>query len=214
VAAHGTGALNIDACRVGTDFQAAAPTSAGGMLRLDGFSTVDELRAAAERGEKCPNGRDARATLARVETFKDRIAGWRKPPPGRWPTNVVLDEHTAAEVDQQAAAGNSDTDDGASQFFPVFRYCAKADRRERPTVNGVSHPTVKPLELMRWLIRLVTPPGGVVLDPFAGSGTTGEAALLERKRAILIEREGDYLPLIVARLTKPLEVGLDLDGCM
>jgi DNA modification methylase len=50
------------------------------------------------------------------------------------------------------------------------------------------------------------------LDPFAGSGTTGEAAILEHKRAILIEREADYLPLIVARLSKPMALGFDLDG--
>jgi DNA modification methylase len=55
---------------------------------------------------------------------------------------------------------------------------------------------------MRWLVRLVTPPGGLVLDPFAGSGTTGEAAIVEGFRAILIEREPDYLPLIVSRLTR------------
>ena len=64
---------------------------------------------------------------------------------------------------------------------------------------------------MRWLVRLVTPPGGVVLDPFAGSGTTGEAAIHEHKRAILIEREDDYLPLIVARLSKPMAIGFDFD---
>lgn len=66
----------------------------------------------------------------------------------------------------------------------------------------VAHPTVKPLDLMRWLVRLITPPGGVVLDPFAGSGTTGEAALMEGMRCVLIEREADYLPLIVQRLTR------------
>ena len=55
---------------------------------------------------------------------------------------------------------------------------------------------------MRWLVRLVTPPGGLVLDPFAGSGTTGEAALLEGMRAILVERDEQYLPLIAARLER------------
>ncbi|ARM70704.1 DNA methylase [Mycobacterium phage Kingsley] len=69
--------------------------------------------------------------------------------------------------------------------------------------------TVKPLDLMRWLVRLVTPPNGVVLDPFAGSGTTAEACIHEHKRCITIEREADYLPLIVARLSKPIEVGFD-----
>lgn len=68
---------------------------------------------------------------------------------------------------------------------------------------------VKPLDLMRWLVRLVTPPGGLVLDPFAGSGTTAEACVHEHMRCITIEREADYLPLIVARLTKPIAVGFD-----
>lgn len=61
---------------------------------------------------------------------------------------------------------------------------------------------MKPLELIKWLVKLVTPPGGTVLDPFAGSGTTGEAAYLEGFNAILIEREPDYLPLIEARMAK------------
>ncbi len=68
--------------------------------------------------------------------------------------------------------------------------------------NRVAHPTVKPLELMRWLVRLVTPPDGTVLEPFAGSGTTAEAAMREGFRCIAIEREADYLPLIEARLNR------------
>ena len=90
---------------------------------------------------------------------------------------------------------------GASRFFPVFKYAGKACFfRERSVVDGIHHPTVKPLELMRWLVRLVAPPGGVVLDPFAGSGTTAEACLQENRRCIIIERETDYLPLIMRRL--------------
>ena len=61
---------------------------------------------------------------------------------------------------------------------------------------------VKPLTLMRWLVRLVTPPGGTVLEPFAGSGTTVEACLLEGFRCVAIEREADYLPLIVQRINR------------
>lgn len=99
---------------------------------------------------------------------------------------------------------------GASRFFPVFRYQAKADAAERPRVDGVAHPTVKPLELMRWLVRLVTPPGGKVLDPFAGSGTTGEACVIEGFGCVLVEREAAYLPLIVSRLSKPLQPTLAL----
>ena len=98
---------------------------------------------------------------------------------------------------------------GASRFFPTFRYEAKAPTSERPRVGEVAHPTVKPLDLMRWLVRLVTPPGGVVLEPFAGSGTTAEACVIEGFHCIAIEREADYLPLIVQRLTKPIEPVLD-----
>ena len=65
---------------------------------------------------------------------------------------------------------------------------------------------------MRWLVRLVTPGGGIVLEPFAGSGTTAEACVVEGFRCIAIEREADYLPLIVSRLTKPIEQVLDLGG--
>ena len=83
-----------------------------------------------------------------------------------------------------------------------FKYCAKAPKSERPVVNGVSHSTVKPLKLTRWLVKLVTPPGGTVLDPFAGSGTTLEAALLEGFDSIGIESEADYIPLIHARLDR------------
>ena len=72
--------------------------------------------------------------------------------------------------------------------------------------------TVKPLDLMRWLVRLVTPPGGVVLEPFAGSGTTLEAALIEGFACIGIEREADYLPLILSRITKPLDQVLDFES--
>ncbi len=61
---------------------------------------------------------------------------------------------------------------------------------------------MKPLDLMRWLVRLVTPPGGLVLDPLAGSGTTAEACVLEGMRCIAIEREADYLPLIAARMAR------------
>jgi hypothetical protein len=108
--------------------------------------------------------------------------------------------HTGAEY---ADAG------GASRFFPVFRYEAKAATSERPTVNGVAHPTVKPIDLMRWLVRLVTPDGGLVLDPFAGSGTTAEACIHEHMRCITIEREAEYLPLVLARLSKPMEIGFN-----
>lgn len=105
------------------------------------------------------------------------------------------------------AANRADTygdSGGASRFFPVFRYQAKAPSRERPKVDGVAHSTVKPLALMRWLVRLVTPPDGLVLDPFAGSGTTVEACVLEGFRCIAIEQDAQYLPLIEVRLKRSM----------
>jgi DNA modification methylase len=81
----------------------------------------------------------------------------------------------------------------AARFF----YSAKADAGDR---LGSKHPTVKPVDLMRWLVRLVTPPGGHVLDPFAGSGTTAMACLAEGFHATLIEREAEYVADIRRRL--------------
>jgi site-specific DNA-methyltransferase (adenine-specific) len=203
VLAHGTGALNIDGCRVETDWK-TDPTRRGWQ------------------------GRNLASTNSTV-TFVDHNKELSQPhAAGRWPPNVVLDETQAAELDKQSGitkdgvavqrnrSGSkpgsvygpyqNTTDDqgyggggGASRFFPVFKYQAKAPAKERPKVNDISHPTVKPLALMRWLVKLVTPPGGIVLDPFAGSGTTGEACLLEGFQAVLIESEADYIPLIRKR---------------
>jgi DNA modification methylase len=99
---------------------------------------------------------------------------------------------------------------GASRFFPnfenqpPFRYQAKASRRERnaglPDGQPSTHPTVKPIELMRWLVRLVTPPGGTVLDPFAGTGSTGCAAVQEGFNFIGIEAEPEYAEIARRRI--------------
>jgi hypothetical protein len=112
-------------------------------------------------------------------------------PGHRWPSNVYLDENQSQVLD--------DTIGGRpSRFFWV----AKPSPAERVRVDGVSHPTVKPLSLVRELVRLVTPNGGVVLDPFAGSGTTAEACVLEGCAAIVIEKDPQYLPLIRQRVIR------------
>ena len=204
---HGTGALNIDGCRIGmsdadravVDNRSGKADSAGGGVFREGFGA----RPAGER--------------------------FTSDPAGRWPANVVLDESQAEELDRQSGTSKSPTSyvrtaearsriyspsigyskpgdvalnygdsGGASRFF----YVAKAPKSERPVVDGTAHPTVKPLALMRWLVRMVTPPNGTVLDPFAGSGTTLEAAMLEGFNVIGIEREADYLPLIRARIER------------
>jgi site-specific DNA-methyltransferase (adenine-specific) len=195
---HGTGALNIDGCRI---------------------ATTDNLNGGGYSGER------REAFGATSYAIKRGGLGPFVQPAGRWPANVVLDEDQAAELDQQSGVSKSPApyvqrsevvgiygaekhhdrasthhgdSGGASRFF----YVAKAPARERPKVDGTAHPTVKPLTLMRWLCRLVTPPDGVILEPFAGSGTTVEAALLEGFRVVAIEREADYLPLIQARLDR------------
>jgi site-specific DNA-methyltransferase (adenine-specific) len=110
---------------------------------------------------------------------------------GRWPANVILDQASAKFVDEQSGENPS-----------RFIYVAKASKRDRnegvETAN--SHPTVKPTTLMRYLIKLVTPPGGTVLDPFTGSGSTGKAALLDGYHFVGAELTEEYLPIIQGRL--------------
>lgn len=83
-----------------------------------------------------------------------------------------------------------------------FFYSAKASKADR---NGSKHPTVKPISLKQWLARLITPPRGLVLDPFAGSGTTGAACRLEGFMSILIEREPEYWADIERRMSEPAQ---------
>ena len=181
---------------------------------------VDECRIGAE----CQTGW-RRGTVA-GDTWTDKNCGLRKagearPVDGRWPANVAHDgsDEVLRAFPETAARGNvgpserrpnqgavftgygtgdcgakyaSDTG-SAARFF----YTAKADKQDR---WGSRHPTVKPIDLIRWLVRLVTPAGGLVLDPFAGSGTTGAAAFAEGRNAILIEREGQYVADIRERM--------------
>ena len=95
------------------------------------------------------------------------------------------------------AKGHKARDDGGVKSAARFFYCAKANKQDRA---GSKHPTVKPIALMRYLCRLVTPPGGLVLDPFAGSGTTGQAAIEEGFRVVMIEREAQYQQDIINRM--------------
>jgi site-specific DNA-methyltransferase (adenine-specific) len=188
VLTHGTGAINIDGCRVG----AGEPrqSSTGGMGR----------KASPVYGSFA--NQDVERTTE-----------------GRWPANLIhdgSDEVLAAFPESESAqrVGNRTGKEGgilgafvgqkdvvmghsdsgsAARFF----YTAKADAEDR---IGSKHPTVKPLSLMQYLCRLVTPPGGTILDPFAGTGTTGEAAWREGFNAVLIEREPEYQADIARRM--------------
>lgn len=119
---------------------------------------------------------------------------------GKWPTNVALDGSQADALD--TLTGTWDGDDPISRRFPIFRFEAKPDRDERPRAFGVSHATVKPVGLMRWLISLLTRPGGLVVEPFSGSGSTIEAAVRAGFRVAAIERDASFLPLIESRLDR------------
>lgn len=111
--------------------------------------------------------------------------------PTRWPGNAHLDGATAARL-------IGPTTQTPERAFWV----SKPNKHERVIIDGVAHPTVKPLDLMRRLVRLVTPAGGIVLDPFAGSGTTLEACFMDKMQAVGIEREPDYAALITARIKR------------
>jgi DNA modification methylase len=115
---------------------------------------------------------------------------------GRWPANVMVDEEAAAIID--AAAGGE-----VARFF--YSPKASTEEREWGKPEGAAtpwniHPTVKPVDLMRWLCRLVTPPGGLVLDPFCGSGSTGVAAVLEGFGFIGCELDETHMQIAAHRI--------------
>jgi len=203
VLTHGTGALNIDASRIGTDggtYKASKPDGASNGIYGNGI-----------------NG-DANKTSLNA---------------GRWPANILLDEEAAALLDEQSGVSASPApyfqqtkskginapetrndvqsshhgdSGGASRFF----YVAKASRSERNAgLERNIHPTVKPVALMKYLIRLVVPKGGTVLDPFLGSGTTAVAAIEEGVEWIGCEREPEYVEIIKARVSAA-QPGMDL----
>lgn len=174
---HGTGALNVDGCR--------SPMSAEDRENFERGSEA-WVKMSLERGLD----KKASSIYGEYNIAAPSAANYG----GRWPANVLLDEEAAHAVDKQSP--------DASRYFPIFIYEPKADGAERPLAGGKLHPTVKPLDLMRWLVRLATPPDGIVLEPFAGSGTTVEAAVCEGFGCIAVEREADYLPLILQRINR------------
>lgn len=190
VLAHGVGAINIDGCRVPTEeIITATRNTALGRLNDDAWQPrpgVYEQKA----GGRFPANVIHDGSDDVVSAFPFTTTGAVKP-------GTVDQGKTAGTLG--AFAGRvmpaREADSGsASRFF----YCAKATKAERA---GSQHPTVKPIALMRYLCRLVTPPGGLVLDPFAGTGTTGQAAIEEGFRALLIEREDEYVADIRRRLS-------------
>lgn len=189
VLAHGTGALNIDGCRVAIDPQSDMSqirTMHRNVRDADdgwGMSTVSGDIPQVVRPEgRWPANAIHDGSDEVVACFPDS-AGQQGDVRGTEPSSVTADIYGKFSGRVAAAARN---DSGsAARFF----YTAKADANDR---IGSKHPTVKPVDLMQWLCRLVTPPGGTILDPFSGTGSTGEAAFREGFNAVLIEREDEY----------------------
>jgi DNA modification methylase len=146
-----------------------------GGINVDGCRVGNEMLPAIVSGVSCIGTFEG----AEGNTTPERI--------GRFPANLILDE-TAAEV------LNGQSGQEVSRFF----YVAKASKKDRG--EGNAHPTCKPTTLMAYLCRMVTPPGGTVLDPFAGSGSTGVGSLREGFSFIGIEREAEYIDIIERRL--------------
>jgi DNA modification methylase len=199
---HGTGGLNIDGTRVGT----SRPASHMDPNKFKSWKETDG-------NERSPsNEPDLRTDI------------------GRFPANVILDEDAAKVLDEQTgitgggkfsksggrnlkgesrsfgafdqkvknAPDNYGDEGGASRFF----YVAKASKSDRG--EGNVHPTVKPIKLMEYLIKLVTPEGGIVLDPFMGSGTTGVAAVRNGFQFRGVELDEKYFHIAQARLEKEI----------
>jgi site-specific DNA-methyltransferase (adenine-specific) len=222
VLAHGTGGLNIDGCRVAgvvPQVIQGGQRSSGGIMNANGGErgTLSQPHDAGRwPANLIHDGSDEVVGLF-PETGASK-AGVRDP-------NGSMGYHGGASGLPGVVSGHSDKGGSAARFF----YCAKASKRDRDeglegfelkrggsetfdprTRDGVGaerqptranvHPTVKPTDLMRYLCRLVTPPGGVVLDPFMGSGSTGKAAALEGFSFIGIERESEFFEIASRRI--------------
>jgi DNA modification methylase len=223
-AIYGTGAINIDACRVGTEVRINPAASTSSMQR----------KSRADIGYRSDDGVGPGSPASEAH--------------GRWPANVVHDgsEEVVACFPETKSGGAPTAGNRNGGVFGIyaarsltnhgsaarFFYCAKASKADRDeglghlapqafvqfqTGNGESgaasslsegretqyrniHPTVKPEDLMRWVVRLCTPPGGTVLDPFTGSGSTGKAAVLEGLDFIGCELTDEYVPIARARI--------------
>ncbi|MDR0592425.1 MAG: site-specific DNA-methyltransferase [Bifidobacteriaceae bacterium] len=146
---------------------------------------------------KAPTPLTIAANLLEHDTGAINTAAGHQPA-DRWPKNAALDQAAALILDQDCAARPGER----SGLFPVFRHHPKATRAERPELDGGAHQTVKPLGLMRWLCTLFCPPDGVLLDPFAGSGATLEAAHQLGIESAGIELDPAHQQLIKTRFTQ------------
>ncbi|HBO5562979.1 DNA-methyltransferase [Pseudomonas aeruginosa] len=228
VLAHGTGALNIDGCRIPSE-PMPPNTGAGGLPRR----REDEQRGPGAVSQPHAGGRWPANLIhdgsEEVVTLFPADAGQAAPLATR-NSDKTRNSYGAFACSPDAHFSPHDAGGSAARFF----YCAKASRRDRnegcehverkplhwssgsqnpgsfqadgtDKTSQNNHPTVKPTDLMAYLVRLVTPPGGKVLDPFTGSGSTGKAAVREGFEFVGIEREAPYLAIAEARIAHELE---------
>lgn len=219
VLAHGTGAINIDGCRVEGSHSYTPRLNANRNLNDDGWAKIGQKEKEVTSTGRWPANLIHDGSEEVLDGFPDSNSG---------------NGTRKAKINNSMGfhGGDSSYDDfnygdkgSAARFF----YCAKASKKdrnegceelierrggsetfdksnrdgvgeERQPLNKNHHPTVKPTDLMRYLCRLVTPPKGIVLDPFMGSGSTGKAALLEGFDFIGIEREAEYIKIAEARI--------------
>jgi site-specific DNA-methyltransferase (adenine-specific) len=191
---HGTGALNIDGARVATS---------------DGYEKAWDRPVSTNIGA---------GAFVNPEASHRLDLSSHKPTLGRWPANLMHDGSPevvdrlgeASRFFYCAKASRADREEGCEQLPEVRRTDGRETEHHVPNLRTTAlrnhHPTVKPTELMRYLIRLITPPGGTVLDPFMGSGSTGKAAMLEGATFRGCDLDPAYLAIAEARILFGLQL--------
>lgn len=220
---YGTGAINIDGCRVATDELTPRNNSNTETIYKKGFEGEPKTINPSPLG-RWPANLIHDGSEEVLQAFPEAPGQMAKSRADGEPMNNKI--YGAMKFGTETMHPRQDGTKSAARFF----YCAKASRkdreegcealpekqyshdgREKPIDNAYQrnsnsnsnsnhHPTVKPTDLMRYLVRLVTPPGGVVLDPFMGSGSTGKAAVLEGFGFIGMEREAEYCQIAEGRI--------------
>ena len=228
VRAHGTGALGIDACRIPTDenLNGGAYAKFGNRGSLEGDLREGAAQGMFQAGKTADtdyvqpvgrwpaniihDGSDAvtaafpanAGAAAPVKGTEDSAASTGSVTGKRARVKGAFhaDSGSAARFFYCAKASRKDRNEGLQDPGPQFQHGATLRKVENTGTKGNTHPTVKPTELMAYLCRLVTPPGGVVLDPFMGSGSTGKAAMREGFHFMGIEMDPEYLAIAEARI--------------
>ena len=205
---HGTGGINIDGCRVPTDEDISNHSrSAESAISKGIFGDSKEQETHQTQGQKL-----GRFPANIIHDGSDEVVDSfpSKKTTSHWPNAKItgygkrfgeIGGNKSAKEEYKGVGPQIVEEGSAARFF----YCPKANKKEKGDTN---HPTVKPVELMRYLVRLVTPKDGIVLDPFAGTGTTGEACILEDRNYYLIEAEESYIKDIENRTNKYNRLGV------